>query len=251
MYPMKPYVLITGASGGLGLSLARKLTAKGFSLALVSRSINKILPLAEELDGFAIEANISTPEGAAHTLANCLSKFDKPPSGLALCAGSTLIAPLHRTSPEQYRDCFSANFDTAYYTLQAYISQCLDKGLPGAAVLVSSVVARIGVVNHEAIAASKGAIEALTRSAAATYAIKNIRVNAIAPGLMRSPLTERLFNTNSEKQLAAQYPLGRYGSVDDGAEAICWLLSDNTRWVTGQIIPIDGGFTAIRPLVKA
>ncbi len=247
---MKPYVLITGASGGLGQCVARKLTTLGFSLALVSRNLEKITPLAEELDSLAIEADISTPEGADFALSTCLSNFQNPPSGLALCAGNTLIAPLHRTTPEQFRDCFSANFDTAYYTLQAYINQCLDKGQPGVAVLVSSVVARIGVVNHEAIAACKGAIESLTRSAAATYAHKNIRINAIAPGLMRSPLTERLFNSNTEKQLAAQYPLGRYGSVEDGAEAICWLLSNNSNWITGQIISVDGGFTAIRPMVR-
>ena len=248
---MNAYILITGASGGLGKSLAKKLKAKGLQLALVSCIEAKISSLGQELDALAIEADISTPEGAEASLLACIARFGNPPSGLALCAGNTLIAPLHRTKPEQFRDCLSANLDTAYYTLQAYINQCLEYDQPGSAVLVSSVVARIGVVNHEAIAACKGAIEALTRSAAATYAPKGIRVNAIAPGLMRSPLTERLFGVNAEKQIAAQYPLGRYGSVDDGSEAICWLLSDNSAWVTGQIFPIDGGFTAIRPMVRA
>jgi NAD(P)-dependent dehydrogenase (short-subunit alcohol dehydrogenase family) len=247
---MNPYVLITGATGGLGQSLARRLKAKGLQLALVSRTEDKISPLAGELDATAIVADVSTPEGAETTLMNCLSKFGNPPTGLALCAGNTLIAPLHRTKPEHYRDCLSANLDTAYYTLQAYVGQCLDAGQPGSAVLVSSVVGHIGVANHEAIAASKGAIEALIRAAAATYAQKGIRVNAVAPGLMRSPLTERLFSVNAEKQIAAQYPLGRYGSVEDGAEAICWLLSNESNWVTGQILSVDGGFSAVRPMVR-
>jgi NAD(P)-dependent dehydrogenase (short-subunit alcohol dehydrogenase family) len=247
---MNPYVLITGASGGLGQSLAKKLKAKGLQLALVSRTEDKISSLARQLDALSIVADVSTPEGAETTLMNCLSQYCNPPTGLALCAGNTLIAPLHRTKPEQYRDCLSANLDTAYYTLQAYISHCLEAGQCGSAVLVSSVVGHIGVANHEAIAAGKGAIEALTRAAAASYAQKGIRVNAIAPGLMRSSLTERLFSVNAEKQIAAQYPLGRYGSVEDGAEAICWLLSNESNWVTGQILSVDGGFSAVRPMVR-
>jgi NAD(P)-dependent dehydrogenase (short-subunit alcohol dehydrogenase family) len=248
---MRTYALITGASGGLGQALARRLKAAGWSLALVSRRHDGLAAWAQERDALAIEADVSTPEGARTALTACLAEYGVPPAGVALCAGNTLIAPLHRTTAEQYQDCLTANLGTAFYTLQAYISQCLAQEKPGSAVLVSSVVARIGVVNHEAIAASKDAIEALTRSAAATYANKGIRINAIAPGLMRSPLTERLFVANAEKQIAAQYPLGRYGSVEDGAEAIRWLLSDQSSWVTGQVIPIDGGFSAIRPMLRA
>lgn len=248
---MMPYALITGASGGLGQALARKLKSEGWSMALVSRKHEGVVPLANELEGLAIAADVSTPDGARSALAACLAEFGRPPDGLAQCAGNTLIAPLHRTTDEQFQDCLTANLLTAYFSLQAYIGLCLEHNQPGSAVLVSSVVARIGVANHEAIAVSKGAVEALACSAAATYAGKGIRVNAIAPGLMRSPLTERLFAPGSEKQIAAQYPLGRHGSVEDGASAIAWLLSDQSSWVTGQVLPIDGGFSAIRPMVRA
>jgi NAD(P)-dependent dehydrogenase (short-subunit alcohol dehydrogenase family) len=76
-------------------------------------------------------------------------------------------------------------------------------------------------------------------------------VNAVAPGLMRTPATERLFTpTNAEPQIKAQYPLGRYGAPEDAAAAMAWLLSDEAGWVTGQVLPVDGGFTAVRPLVR-
>ena len=118
--------------------------------------------------------------------------------------------------------------------------------------LVSSVTARIGVSNHEAIAAAKAAVESLVRSAAATYSRDRIRINAVAPGLMRSPSTEWLFSTQKNaRQLDAQYPLGRHGRVDDAAEAIVWLVSDQADWITGQVLPVDGGFTAVRPLQRA
>jgi NAD(P)-dependent dehydrogenase (short-subunit alcohol dehydrogenase family) len=79
-----------------------------------------------------------------------------------------------------------------------------------------------------------------------------IRVNAIAPGIMLTPATERFFaGGKAEKQIAAQYPLGRFGSVQDGAAAIHWLLSDAASWITGHILPVDGGFSAIRPMVRA
>jgi len=117
---------------------------------------------------------------------------------------------------------------------------------------VSSVVARIGVLNHEAIAAAKAGVEGLVRSAAATYAAKGLRVNAIAPGILRTPATERLFaGPGAEQGIAAQYPLGRYGAANDAAGAIVWLLSDDTSWVTGQVLSVDGGFSAVRPMVRA
>jgi len=117
--------------------------------------------------------------------------------------------------------------------------------------LVSSIAGRIGIGNHAAIAAAKAGVEGLIRSAAADYAGRGIRINGIALGLIRSAATEGFFKgAKAEEQLAAQYPLGRYGQVDDAAKAICWLLANEAEWVTGQVLAVDGGFSSIRPLVK-
>ena len=121
----------------------------------------------------------------------------------------------------------------------------------GAAVFASSVVARIGVANHEAIAAAKGGVEALVRSAAATYAAQGVRVNAVAPGMTETPMTSGMLKMPAMREGAArQYPLGGVQTADQVADVMAWLLGDGAARLTGQVIAVDGGFTTVRPLVK-
>jgi NAD(P)-dependent dehydrogenase (short-subunit alcohol dehydrogenase family) len=242
-------VLVTGASGGVGRALALRMQTAGLKVAVVSRD-------AARLDGVAghpIVADVSTAEGAAAALDAAATHFGTAPAALAHCAGSSLIAPLARTREAQYRAVMAANLDSAFFTLQAWMGARAATRQPGAAVVFSSVVARIGVVHHAAIAAAKGGVEALVRSLAADGAPAGLRVNAIAPGLMRSPMTERLVATESAaQQVAAQYPAGRFGdAATDGAAAAAWLLSADSGWINGQVLGLDGGFSAVRPFVRA
>lgn len=241
-------VLVTGASGGLGKAVVAAMQAEGWRVARVSRELERLSPTTgSSLD---IEADVSRPEGAASALAICREKLG-PPAALAHCAGTTLLAPLHRTLPEQFRNCLGANLESAFYTLSAFVDGARQAKLPAAAVLVSSVVARIGVANHEAIALAKAGVEGLVRSAAATYAGDGIRVNAVAPGLMDTPAAASFLKTPSLREAAArQYPLGGVSDAADVAAAIAWLLGPAARRISGQILPVDGGFTAIRPLVR-
>lgn len=117
----------------------------------------------------------------------------------------------------------------------------------GSIVLVSSAAARIGFANHEAIAAAKAGVIGLTLSAAATYGPRHIRVNCVAPGLVRTPMTSRLTaNEVALKASTAMHPLGRIGEPEDVAAAIEWLLSPEQSWVTGQVLGIDGGLGSVR-----
>jgi NAD(P)-dependent dehydrogenase (short-subunit alcohol dehydrogenase family) len=249
---MNKVAMITGASGGLARAVAKQLADHDWRLALITRYAGKLDIGSYDERQAIIEADVSTSSGAASAFEQCVDRLGQAPTALINCAGSVLMSPLHRTREKHYRKCMQANLDTSFFTLSAFVNACLERKQAGVAVLVSSVTARIGVGNHEAVAAAKAAVESLARSAAATYSKHQIRVNAVAPGLMRSPATEWLFSTaNNTRQLEAQYPLGRYGNVEDVASTIAWLASDEANWITGQVLPVDGGFTAVRPLQRA
>ncbi len=246
---MAAIALLTGASGGLGQALAAELRREGWTVALVGRDLER-LRAAHGPDAPCIEADVSTPEGARAALAHCQQQAGLP-TALAHCAGTTLLAPLHRTTPESYRSCLTANLDSAFFMLGAFVDALREARRPGAAVLVSSVVARIGVANHEAIAAAKAGVEGLVRSAAATYASARIRVNAVAPGIMDTPAVARIIGSDASRAGAArQYPLPGIGDPADLARLMAWLLSDRAGWITGQVWAMDGGFSSVRPLVK-
>jgi NAD(P)-dependent dehydrogenase (short-subunit alcohol dehydrogenase family) len=240
--------LVTGARGGIGRALVARLRAAGHPVAAVGRDAAALADLDVDL---RIAADTTTPEGAAQAMADSTRHFGTPPARLAHCVGSTLIAPLHRTTAAQYREVVRVNLDSAVYMLGAWVDGLRQAGTGGAAVLVSSVVARTGVANHEAIAAAKGGLEALARSAAATYAAQGLRVNVVAPGMTDTPMTAGLLRLPAMREGAGrQYPLGGVQSADAVADAMAWLLSDAAARLTGQVIAVDGGFTTIRPLVK-
>lgn len=239
-------VLITGASGGIGRALARRMRDQGYRVAAVGREASRL----DEVDAEArIVADTTTPEGAALAVKTCTQALGGAPTLLAHCVGNTLIAPLHRTRPEAYREVVRVNLDSAVWMLQSWLAGLEGGG--GTAVFVSSVVARIGVANHEAIAAAKGGIEALVRSAAATYAAQGVRVNAVAPGMTDTPMTANLLKIPAMREAASrQYPLGGLQSAPEVAEVMAWLLGTGSARVTGQVVAVDGGFTTVRPLVK-
>lgn len=245
---MSPSCLITGASGGVARALATSLAAQGWRLALASRR-------SEELAGAegqsVTNADVSTEAGALEAVQAAERAFGAPPDAVVNCAGAILVAPLARTSEAQYRACMAANLDTAFFVGKAYSSMLSKSKRPGSLLLFSSVAAAMGVSNHPVIAMAKGAIESLVRSLAADFSGIGLRVNAIAPGLMETPATGRMLSSDvAREQIAAQYPLGRFGQAEDAAELAAFLISDRAGWISGQVIALDGGFSAVRPYVR-
>ncbi|MDP4302787.1 SDR family NAD(P)-dependent oxidoreductase [Leptothrix discophora] len=243
---MTQIALITGASGGIGRALARQLHERGCRIAAVGRSADRLSGVDAHV---RIVSDTTTPDGAALAVSACAEALGGAPTLLAHCVGSTLIAPLHRTRADAWSEVMRVNLDSAAFMLQAWIAA--RAGGPGAAVFASSVVARIGVANHEAIAAAKGGVEALVRSAAATYAAQGLRINAVAPGMTDTPMTAGMLKLPAMREGAArQYPLGGVQTAEQVADAMAWLLGDGAARLTGQVIAVDGGFTTVRPLVK-
>lgn len=244
-----PTAMITGASGGLGQALAAQLSAAGWQLVLVGRDAERLRRAYGDRH-LQVEADCSTADGARQAFALAAAQ-GLTPTALAHCVGNIRLGPLHRLGVDDWEQCLRANLHSAFHTLAAFVASLRERALTGAAVLVSSAAARIGTPNHEAVAAAKSGVEGLVRAAAASHAAAGIRVNAVAPGLMLTPATAGLVGTEAARQAALrQYPLPGLGTPEELAGLMAWLLSDQAARVTGQVWSLDGGFSAIRPVVK-
>jgi NAD(P)-dependent dehydrogenase (short-subunit alcohol dehydrogenase family) len=246
---MDKVALVTGAAGGLGRELAARLAAEGWTLVVTSRDPARLAAAYGE-QHLQIAADCSTVAGARQIIETARAR-DLLPSALAHCVGNIRLGALHRMAEEDLDACLQANLVSAFHTLAAFVGGLRTSARSGAAVLVSSAAARIGTPNHEAVAAAKAGVEGLVRGAAATYASAGIRVNAVAPGILDTPASAGIIANAAAREAAArQYPLAGIGSAHDVAALMSWLLSDAAARITGQVWSVDGGFSAIRPIVK-
>lgn len=246
---MSPTYLVLGASGGIGGVLCDRLAKRGAQLVLGGRDPERLGELAERTGGHALAGDARDGAVVEQAVAETIERFGRIDGAVNL-VGSLLLKPAHTTRPEEWSDVIETNLGSAFHLVRAAAKAMRSGG--GAIVLTSSAVARTGMVNHEAIAAAKAGVEGLALSAAATYAAQNIRVNCVAPGLVRTPLTERL--TKTPASLAASesmHPLGRIGEPEDVASAIEWLLEPGNSWVSGQILGVDGGLSSLRGRPRA
>lgn len=248
---MSDVLLVAGAAGGLGRALVEKTEAESpdVKIAVVGRAGDKLREAFGEKH-LHIVSDVGTHEGAVAAVAACVENLGAP-TRFAHCVGNIALAPAARTTEAQYRDVMRANLDSAFFMLSSVIAAARSANQSASLCFVSTIAAQIGIANHEAIAAAKGGLEAMVRSAAATYAANGIRVNAVAPGLMDTPAAAKFLSTPTLREASAkQYPLGTIGSPEEIAEIMVWLLSDAAKRVTGQTWTVDGGFTAVRPLVR-
>lgn len=242
----KRTAIIFGGSSGIGLALAQRLAKKGWQLTITGRDAAKLQDAAASIE--ADSAIIEARDGAmVNELFDSVAKKFGRVDAAANCAGSMLLKPAHLTSDEEFAETLAQNLTTAFNVTRAAARVIMKQTGGGSVVLCSSVAARRGLVNHEAIAAAKAGVEGLTLAAAASYARFGVRFNAVAPALTRTNLTRSLTqNENVLKISAAMHPLGRIGEPEDVASAIAWLLDPAQSWITGQIIGVDGGLGSVQ-----
>ncbi len=232
--------LIFGATGGIGSALCKVLQAQGHRVFASARDPHKLAILASELGTPPLLADATVPAEVADAFAQAGSI-----DGVANCVGSLLLKPAHITTDEEWASVLRTNLDSAFYVLRGAVKSMMSTG--GSIVLVSSAAGRLGLQNHEAIAAAKAGIIGLTLSAAATYAPRNIRVNCVAPGLTATPLTARITgNETAAKASMAMHALGRLGAASDIANMMAFLLDPANAWITGQTFGVDGGLGTVR-----
>ncbi len=232
---MKQYVIV-GGSKGIGAAITKSLANEGHRILVISRTVGEIGGLV----------------GVDHIPADVTSidfnKLSLPVSidGLAYCPGSINLKPFHRFKQVDFDHDWQINVQSAVKCIQA----CLPglKESKGCVVLFSTVAAQTGMPFHSSIAMAKGAIEGLTRSLAAEYA-PTLRFNCIAPSLTNTQLASRLLSSPEKEEASAKrHPLQSVGQPEDIAAMAKFLLSDSSKWITGQVIGIDGGMGSLKTI---
>lgn len=240
---------VVGATGGVGTALVRRLVTGGARVVALGRNEAGLNALAADL-GVATQVCMAADIDALDTALGAVAAQHDGLAGVANCVGSLWLRPAHQTTAADFEATLRTNVHSAFAVVKA--AGRLTKARGGSVVLVSSAAALVGLASHEAIAAAKGAVAALARSAAATYAGQGLRVNAVAPGLTRTPLTTAITaNELSLKASVAMHALGRIGEPDEIAAAMAWLLSEESAWITGQVLGVDGGLACVRARSKA
>jgi NAD(P)-dependent dehydrogenase (short-subunit alcohol dehydrogenase family) len=239
--------VVLGATGGIGSELCRKLAGDGAQLFLGARDEGRLKALAAEIGASYVSLD-ATRSGEVESVFAAAVEDHGRIDGAVNLVGSFMLKPAHLTTDAELAETIALNLNTAFSTVRAAARHMPDGG---SVVLLSSVAAHVGLANHEAIAAAKGAVASLALSAASTYVSRGLRFNVVTPGLTQTPLTERVTRSETARQASMElHPLSRLGEPADVASAIRWLLDPANTWVTGQTIGVDGGLSVLRPMPR-
>jgi 3-oxoacyl-[acyl-carrier protein] reductase len=227
--------VVIGGSKGIGFGIVQRLVADGHAVTVFSRTADRVVGMPGVTHHVHDVMQDELPEDLLPAVIR----------GLAYCPGSINLRAFRSLKPETFRADFELNVVGAVRSVQVALPG-LKKASSASILLFSTVAVGQGMFAHASIAASKGAIEGLTRSLAAELS-PEIRVNCLAPALTNTPMTEKFFAApDKAKVLGEKYPLGRTGTVDDVSSLAHFLLGANSTWITGQVIGVDGGMSSVR-----
>ena len=231
---MSEKYIVFGATGSIGSSLAEQLVSSGNNVHLVARNETQLKVISDKLECTSTVADV-LEDGFINKVKNDISEI----KGIAYCVGSIDLKPLRMVTEQDFNKCMKLNLYSAVEAIKGY-QESLKKN-KGSIVLFSTVAAQRGFTNHAIIASAKAAIEGLTVSLAAEFA-PNIRVNCIAPSLTNSKIAEPMLKNKALAEgIAKAHPLKRLGEGKDSASLAKFLMTNESSWITGQIIAVDGG----------
>ena len=235
--------VITGGASGIGLATAKKLLGEGSNVVLVDWN-QDVSDIAKSLSNncIGIRCDVSSDTDVQKCVNEVIEKFGHIDYLVANAGIGGGPSKAHEVSVDEWNKVIGVN-QTGIFLMNKYVIGEMLKTGGGAIVNTSSMYGLVGTTMSFAYSASKGAINQMTRSLALTYARDNIRVNAIAPGYVDTPILASV-PKEMKDAMANQLPVGRLGEDTEIANLICYLLSDNATFITGAIVPIDGGFTA-------
>ncbi len=253
-----PTAIITGAGSGIGRTIAERLAADGMAVLVVDRDGGGATHTAARIaaaggQAQAHAADVADPAamaGMAQAALDWTGRIDTCVANVGIMVEGDILS----VSPEDWDRAMAVNAKGGFLTARAVIPAMLAQG-KGALVFTASTVALAGMKGVAAYSASKGAVAALTRQIAADYAARGIRSNALAPGAVRTPLSESQFRARAADdagfdalmaQVIARYPVPRWGTTTDIAEAALFRATDRSAWITGQVLPVDGGLLELR-----
>ena len=244
-------VVVSGASSGLGSQMARGFAAQGATLVITARRLERLEALAEEIRAMGVEClplkcDVTDPEQVNATAAAVEKAFGKV-DVLVNCAGSAKNAGVLEMTDEEWNFTMSADLDSVFFVTRAF-ANIMKKNNYGRIINIASMYGLVGnpAIDTVAYHASKGGVVNMTRAVAAELAKYNITCNCICPGYFATELTEDVLSTDEfTAYMKATVPLGRYGKSGELNAGAIFLASDEASYVTGVILPIDGGYTAI------
>ena len=231
---MSEKYLIFGATGSIGSSLADQLVNSGNSVHLVGRNENELKNISEKLSCTFTVADV-LQDGFIEKVKTDVTEA----KGIAYCIGSIDLKPVRMTKEDDFNKCMKLNLYSAVEAIKGF-QDSLRKN-KGSIVLFSTAAVHRGFTNHSIIASAKAAVEGLSISLAAEFA-PNIRVNCIAPSLTNSKIAQPMLkNSAIADGIAKAHPLKRIGEGQDSASLAKFLISEDSSWITGQVIAVDGG----------